>query len=329
MNAHDTALNKAVSDISNDRDVDVSDSGVVDGKFLSRPAPDLSPAASVLVDSLRESGMGHEEEYLRELQASLADRQSEPSHLSENTANRLKDPLVAEELSRMGDNAGWDQVGGRMIRKELNDGRGNEYEISRTAWIAREPWFKDLENKLGRSDRPYPEVIADALAGKKLRAKEARTVDEMAELAEEHMYGDRSEEGLGDKADIDRQAKLTEDMESDSAQDEYEKHLQALAHEREPGEDDNRPGETGGGQKAFGQPPSVPKEEGGASRPQSPTSEKEALAERPNLEIAGKDGEPVKAAEVLDKAKEDSATASQETPAALQALAGCAARRGS
>lgn len=233
----------------------------------------------------------------------------------------------------MGDNAGWDQIGGRMIRRELNDGRGNEYEINRTAWILREPWFKELGNKLGKADRDYPEVIKDALAGKKLRAKEARTVDEMAQMAEEHMYGDRSEEGLGDKADIDRQAKLTEDMQSDSAHDEYEKHLQDIIHEREPGEDDetgaNRPGKTAGGENPFGQPASVPKEEGGTPRPQSAPSVAEALGERPNLEIADKNGEPTRAADALEKAKEESGIASSEIPKAMQALAACAGRRGS
>jgi hypothetical protein len=127
---------------------------------------------------------------------------AEPAaNVSESTAARLTDPAITEELRRMGEQeAGWDTVGGKMIRTEGPDGgRGNISTVTRTPWIPKAPWFKELANKLGKSDRSYSEVIEDAVAGKKLKAKERRTVEEMAQVAEQHVHGGRDENALSDE----------------------------------------------------------------------------------------------------------------------------------
>ena len=96
----------------------------------------------------------------------------------------LQNSSTRGELERMAQNAGWAEVGGRMIRREVNGGRGNEYEISRTKWIPKEPWFSELAERLPAKGRGYEEALKAAASGGKVSALERRVLTEMAERAE-------------------------------------------------------------------------------------------------------------------------------------------------
>jgi GGDEF domain-containing protein len=102
---------------------------------------------------------------------------------SKTLEQHLANPETRAELERMAQNAGWADVGGKMIRKELNGGRGNEYEISRTQWIPHEPWFQDLSERLPAKGRGYVEALNAASSGGKISALERRVLTEMAEKA--------------------------------------------------------------------------------------------------------------------------------------------------
>lgn len=67
-NAHQSALEKAQTDLMSGKPVDVSDTGVGRGSFLSRPERDLSPESEIIMKSFKESGLLDEEANLRDLE---------------------------------------------------------------------------------------------------------------------------------------------------------------------------------------------------------------------------------------------------------------------
>lgn len=75
-NAHQEALEKAIGDISADKDVDVSDTGVIDGRYMERPERDLTPENKIFFDTLRESGLFHEEARLKDMEDALEARRN-------------------------------------------------------------------------------------------------------------------------------------------------------------------------------------------------------------------------------------------------------------
>jgi hypothetical protein len=96
----------------------------------------------------------------------------------------IGDEVLRDELKHMAANeTGWAQVDGKMIRRELNGGRGNEYDISRTSWIPNEKWWP------GRPGNYSPEqvkgIIDKALNGERLGPKQQQLVEYMTEVADQ------------------------------------------------------------------------------------------------------------------------------------------------
>jgi len=76
-NAHQAALEKAQQDVTAGRPVDVSDSGVDQARYLSRPTRDLTPENEIILKSFKESGLLDEEANLRDLEQQFAQRRGE------------------------------------------------------------------------------------------------------------------------------------------------------------------------------------------------------------------------------------------------------------
>lgn len=73
-NAHQNALEKAQADLLQRKPVDVSDSGVDRSAFLSRPERDLTPENEIILKSFKESGLLDEEANLKDLEDQFAQR---------------------------------------------------------------------------------------------------------------------------------------------------------------------------------------------------------------------------------------------------------------
>lgn len=73
-NTHQAALEKAQADLLQRKSVDVSDSGVDRSAFLSRPERDLTPENEIILKSFKESGLLDEEANLRDLEDQFAQR---------------------------------------------------------------------------------------------------------------------------------------------------------------------------------------------------------------------------------------------------------------
>jgi hypothetical protein len=87
---------------------------------------------------------------------------------------------------------GWAEVGGQMIRKEVNGGRGNESEISRTSWIGNSDWWAERPGGGPNGDRSLSEeavkaAVDKALAGEKLGSLQQRTVQFMIDVHDERI----------------------------------------------------------------------------------------------------------------------------------------------
>lgn len=77
-NAHQAALEKAQTDLMQGKPVDVSDTGVRDGAFLSRPTRELTPENDIILKSFKESGLLDEEANLRDLEDQFSKRIGQP-----------------------------------------------------------------------------------------------------------------------------------------------------------------------------------------------------------------------------------------------------------
>jgi hypothetical protein len=109
----------------------------------------------------------------------------------------IGDPVLRAELQHMADNeTGWAQKGGEMIRREINGGRNNEYEISRTTWIPNEKWWPGRPG--GYNEEAVKSIIGKALNGERLGPKQQRLVEYMTEVADQrratHDYLPNAEE---------------------------------------------------------------------------------------------------------------------------------------
>lgn len=98
---HQAALDKAMEDVLQDHPVDVSDTGVQEGKFLSRPERDFTPEQRIILDAFKESGLFDEEARLKDLQESLEGR-LEPEEREPRTQEQIDeaekiptDPIAA------------------------------------------------------------------------------------------------------------------------------------------------------------------------------------------------------------------------------------------
>ena len=102
---------------------------------------------------------------------------------------RLNTPEVADELRAMAKEAGWAQVGGRMTRKQGEDGTVLSETIGRTTWIPNADWWAGMQNRLpgDTSGRKTAAAVKKAFAGERLSAAERRLLDEMLRIAEREL----------------------------------------------------------------------------------------------------------------------------------------------
>lgn len=151
--------------------------------------------------------------------------------LSADATERLADPAIRDEMRRMGQNAYWDEIGG----KGRMDSEGAM--VGTTKWLPHEPWFKDelaQNERLGKGDREYGDVIEDAIAGKPLKKAERRMVERFSEIAESHVKGTLDEDTLAREAHAREVESHASQLKEDSAHDEYAQHLRdIIQHESE------------------------------------------------------------------------------------------------
>jgi hypothetical protein len=102
-NAHQSAMEKAVEDVAAGRPVDVSESKVLDGSFLSRPDRDFTPEQKILLDTFKESGLLDEEANLRDLEESLEGRQAERPSVKEMAERAAARPFDESDVDKAGD----------------------------------------------------------------------------------------------------------------------------------------------------------------------------------------------------------------------------------
>ena len=96
------------------------------------------------------------------------------------------DAPLRDELRHMAEReVGWAQEGGKMIRLEVNGGRGNEFDISRTSWIPNADWWPDRPG--GYSAEDVRAIVDKALAGERLGPKQQRLVEYMTQVADQRV----------------------------------------------------------------------------------------------------------------------------------------------
>lgn len=87
---------------------------------------------------------------------------------------------IRAELELMADEAGWEQVGGRMIREVADD--PNSRVVGRTPWIPKQQWYADLPERLNEADTVR--AVVKALGGKPMSAREKRVISNMLDFAQ-------------------------------------------------------------------------------------------------------------------------------------------------
>jgi hypothetical protein len=164
---------------------------------------------NALADSIRGghiAQLGQLREDLRTAEMDAAmEREALLEGLDEPALKRaIGDDTLRDELTHMAENeTGRAQIGGKIIRKEINGGRGNEYEISRTSWIPNSEWWPGRPG--GYNSEEVKAIVAKALEGKKLGPKQQQLIEYMTEVADQrratHDYLPTSEELQGSGLD--------------------------------------------------------------------------------------------------------------------------------
>jgi hypothetical protein len=97
-------------------------------------------------------------------------------------------PEIVAELLTMASLAGWEEIGGRMIRPTGDDGIGSTAAPSRTKWIPRDAWWSQMANRLPKDTAgdKTKALVEKAIAGKPLTALEGRVLDEMIGHAQDY-----------------------------------------------------------------------------------------------------------------------------------------------
>lgn len=96
--------------------------------------------------------------------------------------------------------AGWAEVGGRMIRQKTGESAGQE-TISRTQWIPKSDWWKGRPG--GLNEAQTQEAVRKAVAGEPLKKREQQAIDYMTEVARERVtermaIGDKEWSSIGE-----------------------------------------------------------------------------------------------------------------------------------
>jgi hypothetical protein len=110
----------------------------------------------------------------------------------------LSDVDVRGELAHMATEAGWEQVGGKMIRADGTDQSSDV--VGRTPWIPKQPWYQMIPERL--NEEQTIEAVGKALNGEPMTAKEKRVIGNMldfakASLEEQRKWRDQVHEEVG------------------------------------------------------------------------------------------------------------------------------------
>jgi hypothetical protein len=124
---------------------------------------------------------------------------------------KVQDPDIAGELQAMAANAGWAQVGGKLLRENMEDQLSPV--IGRTTWIPKEPWWQGRPK--GMTEGKTNAAVRKAIAGEKLNIPEKRMIEYMINVAEGNLAGAveeraRLEESDRQLAEIDQQNRTDE-----------------------------------------------------------------------------------------------------------------------
>lgn len=98
---------------------------------------------------------------------------------------KVQNPDIAGELQAMAANAGWAQVGGKLIRENMED--NTSAVTGRTQWIPKEPWWQGRPK--GMTEAKTRNAVNKALAGEKLSIPEKRMLEYMVGVAESNLAG--------------------------------------------------------------------------------------------------------------------------------------------
>lgn len=141
---------------------------------------EISPEVRAVMDRLVASE--------RDIEAARTQRVN--SAIGETMKRVAGDEVLREELRQMAlRETGIEQRGGMMIRQELNGGRGNEFDISRTSWIAKSDWW--FERPGEHSVEEAQHAVDKALAGERLGARQEALVKFMVEVSDERHANER------------------------------------------------------------------------------------------------------------------------------------------
>jgi hypothetical protein len=93
---------------------------------------------------------------------------------------KLQNPEIAGELQAMSANAGWAEVGGRLLREDAEDNTSKV--IGRTKWIPKEEWWRGRPK--GMTEAKTAKAVEKAIAGEPLNVAEKRMIEYMVNVAE-------------------------------------------------------------------------------------------------------------------------------------------------
>jgi hypothetical protein len=152
-------------------------------------------------------------------------QQSEPPRPQQQEIRvGMADPEVRGELERMGGEAGWDEVGGRLLRDQDGNVTG------RTRWIPRAEWWQGRPDPKRMNEKAVRETVRKALAGEPLSRGEQRMIDYLTEVAQRRVDEDRAlqetsvreQRQVDDEAAAEREAIRWESSEQARADDDFD-----------------------------------------------------------------------------------------------------------
>lgn len=93
------------------------------------------------------------------------------------------DEETAKDLRRLAAQAGWAEIGGRMIRKS-EDYNSPDYDvITRSKWIPRADWYAELPPGSRLNENDTEAAVEKAITGRPMSTKEKRAVEALIEVS--------------------------------------------------------------------------------------------------------------------------------------------------
>jgi hypothetical protein len=185
---HAQAMRKAIDDVLAGRPAEVGQI-VQDTHFAEDPARS-EEQQSVIQAVSREAAdavppLPDVPDYIRQ-EVPLPDEapppteQLTPASPPELPKPSLDDPEIRAELLLMRNEAGWAEIGGRMIRAADTGGEKPEV-VGRTKWIPRAPWW--IGRPEGMTEKVAKATIDKAIGGEPLKPREQQALDYMMRVA--------------------------------------------------------------------------------------------------------------------------------------------------